>query len=62
VVFEPELLASLYGAQQEEREIVPLARVPKPLQDAVLAAEGRAASTTTGGSTPWPCCAPPSPT
>ena len=39
VVFEPELLASLYGAQQEEREIVPLARVPKALQDAVLAAE-----------------------
>ena len=39
VVFEPELLASLYGAQQEERDVVPLARVPKALQDAVLAAE-----------------------
>lgn len=39
VVFEPELLASLYGAQQEERDIVSLAAVPKPLQDAVLAAE-----------------------
>ncbi len=39
VVFEPELLATLYGEQQEERDIVPLARVPKPLQDAVLASE-----------------------
>jgi penicillin-binding protein 1B len=39
VVFEPELLASLYGAQQEEREVVPLQRVPKSLLDAVLAAE-----------------------
>jgi penicillin-binding protein 1B len=39
VVFEPELLASLYGAQQEEREIVTLEAVPEALQQAVLAAE-----------------------
>jgi penicillin-binding protein 1B len=36
---EPELLALLAGPQQEEREIVRLDQVPRPLVQAVLAAE-----------------------
>ena len=36
---EPELLALVFGAQQEERLIVPLGDVPKTLINAVLAAE-----------------------
>jgi penicillin-binding protein 1B len=36
---EPELLALLSGPQQEEREVVALAEVPKRLVEAVLAAE-----------------------
>jgi penicillin-binding protein 1B len=39
VVFEPELLASLYGEHQEERQVVALGDVPKRMKDAVLAAE-----------------------
>ena len=36
---EPELLSLVFGSQQEERLIVPLAEVPKTLVSAVLAAE-----------------------
>ena len=36
---EPELLSLVFGRQQEERMIVPLAEVPKNLVNAVLAAE-----------------------
>jgi len=36
---EPELLATLYGARQEERRPIRLDRVPKPFIAAVLAAE-----------------------
>jgi penicillin-binding protein 1B len=36
---EPELLSLVFGRQQEERMIVPLAEVPKTLINAVLAAE-----------------------
>ncbi|HZN53839.1 MAG TPA: PBP1A family penicillin-binding protein [Candidatus Polarisedimenticolaceae bacterium] len=36
---EPELLALVFGAQQEERLIVPLGDAPKTLVNAVLAAE-----------------------
>ena len=39
VELEPELLALVFGAQREERLVVPLSEVPKPLTDAVLAAE-----------------------
>ncbi len=39
VVFEPELLATLYGARQEERQPIALKDVSKTLIDAVLAAE-----------------------
>lgn len=38
-VFEPELLASLFGSQQEEREVVPLVEIPRGMVLAVLAAE-----------------------
>ena len=38
-VFEPELLASLFGSQQEEREVVQLAQIPRGMVLAVLAAE-----------------------
>jgi penicillin-binding protein 1B len=36
---EPELLSLVFGRQQEERMIVPLAEIPKTLVNAVLAAE-----------------------
>jgi penicillin-binding protein 1B len=36
---EPELLALLFGKQQEERQVVPLTQVPEVLVNAVLAAE-----------------------
>jgi penicillin-binding protein 1B len=36
---EPELLSLVFGRQQEERMIIPLAEAPKVLVDAVLAAE-----------------------
>src|SRR5262249_30643166 len=36
---EPELLSLLFGKQQEERQVIPLAQVPKSLISAVLAAE-----------------------
>src|SRR5882672_9597696 len=36
---EPELLSLVFGRQQEERMIVPLAEIPKNLVNAVLAAE-----------------------
>src|SRR4029450_7496094 len=36
---EPELLSLVFGRQQEERMIVPLAEIPKNLIHAVLAAE-----------------------
>lgn len=39
VILEPELLATLHGSQQEEREIIRLADVPDELVHAVLAAE-----------------------
>jgi penicillin-binding protein 1B len=39
VVFEPELIATLFGPQQEDREVVALGRVPRGLLQAVLAAE-----------------------
>jgi penicillin-binding protein 1B len=39
VDLEPELLSLIFGSQQEERMIVPLAEVPKSLVNAVLAAE-----------------------
>lgn len=39
VDLEPELLSLVFGRQQEERMIVPLAEVPKSLVNAVLAAE-----------------------
>lgn len=37
--FEPELLASLYGPRQEDRQPLPFAAIPRGLIDAVLAAE-----------------------
>jgi penicillin-binding protein 1B len=39
IELEPELLSLVFGRQQQERMIVPLADVPKVLVDAVLAAE-----------------------
>ena len=39
VVFEPELLATFFGPQQEEREVLRLEDVPQPLIDAVIAIE-----------------------
>jgi penicillin-binding protein 1B len=36
---EPELLSLVFGRQQEERMVIPLAEVPKVLVNAVLAAE-----------------------
>ncbi len=39
VVLEPEVLATLHGERQEEREPVRLEQVPRVLTDAVLAAE-----------------------
>ncbi len=39
VVFEPELIATLFGSQQEEREVIGLDEVPDRFLQAVLAAE-----------------------
>ncbi len=39
VVFEPELLATLFGPRQEERELIRLADVPERMRKAILAAE-----------------------
>jgi penicillin-binding protein 1B len=39
LVLEPELLATLHGAQQEERDVVRLGDLPRTLIHAVLAAE-----------------------
>src|SRR5688572_30684237 len=36
---DPELLAVLHGSAGQDRRLVPLARIPKPVIDAVLAAE-----------------------
>jgi penicillin-binding protein 1B len=39
VVFEPELLTTIYGSRQEERSLIRLEGVPRPFVGAVLAAE-----------------------
>ena len=39
LLLDPELLAVLYGAGGQDRRLVPLDRIPKPVIDAVLAAE-----------------------
>lgn len=41
ITLEPELLARLYGAQREDRLVLPLDRFPRNLVDAVIAAEDR---------------------
>ena len=41
VALEPEVLTTLYGPQQEDRTLLPLAEFPKPLVSAVLVTEDR---------------------
>jgi len=40
-ILEPEVVATLYGANQEDRTVLPLAEFPKSLVDAVLVTEDK---------------------